>query len=152
MSEGLNKAMLIGNLGADPELRYTQSNQAVMTFNMATNERFKNRDGEWQDRTEWHRIVVWGKRAEGLSKVLTKGARLYVEGRIQTRSYEDKQGQKRYTTEIVARDIIFAGGRGDGAAGGGGAPPPSDDDFYGGGGGLNGPGGGSDFSDDDIPF
>jgi len=157
MAEGLNKVMLIGNLGQNPELRYTQSNQAVLTLRMATNERFKNRDGEWQDRTEWHSVVVWGKRAEGLSKVVSKGTHLYVEGRLQTRSWEDKQGQKRYTTEVVARDILLLGRRG----GDEGPPPPGDDSYgggYGGGGFDNGYGGsggeqsGGDFSDDDIPF
>jgi single-strand DNA-binding protein len=163
MAEGLNKVMLIGNLGQNPELRFTQSGQAVLTMRMATNERFKNRDGEWQDRTEWHNVVVWGKRAEGLNKVVEKGTHMYVEGRLQTRSWEDKSGQKRYTTEIVARNVLLLGGRGGGGGGGGKPPPPGDDDHgyggsYGGGGGGNygggggGGGGNNDFSDDDIPF
>ena len=166
MAEGLNKALLIGNLGQNPELRVTQSGQSVLTLRMATNERYKNRDGEWQDRTEWHNVVVWGKRAEGLNRVVSKGTHLYVEGRLQTRSWEDKQGQKRYTTEIVAREILLLGRRG----GGGGAsdeyPPAPGDEYAGGGGdgggdggyndsyggGGGGGGGGEDFNDDDIPF
>ena len=112
MAEGLNRVYLIGNLGQNPELRFTQSNQPVLSLRLATNERFKNRDGEWQDRTEWHTIVVWGRRAEGLSKILSKGSQLCVEGRLQTRNWEDRQGQKRYTTEIVAREIILLGRRG----------------------------------------
>lgn len=152
MSEGLNKVMLIGNLGQDPEVRYTQSGQAVLSLRMATNERFKNRDGEWQDRTEWHTVVVWGKRAEGLAKVLGKGSPLYVEGRLQTRSWEDKQGQKRYTTEVVVQKAILLGRSGDGS---GGPPPPSDNDYSGGGGGgYSGGYGGGDGGgyDDDVPF
>jgi single-strand DNA-binding protein len=156
----------MGNLGQNPELRYTQSNQAVLSLRMATNERFKNRDGEWQERTEWHTVVVWGKRAEGLNRVVSKGTPLLVEGRLQTRQWEDKQGQKRYTTEVVAREILLLGRKGQDE--GGGPPPHADDDFSGGGGGGTdegfggpdgGPGGGGgggagggDFSDDDIPF
>lgn len=171
MAEGLNKVLLIGNLGQNPEIRYTQSGQAVLSLRMATNERFKNRDGEWQDRTEWHTVVVWGKRAEGLNRVVSKGTHLFIEGRLQTRSWEDKQGQKRYTTEIVAREIILLGRRGGGGDAGG-PPPPGDDDLgggYGGGGGYDdggysggyggaskegGEGGGEkdNFTDDDIPF
>lgn len=155
MAEGINKVFLIGNLGQNPELRYTQSGQAVLSLRMATNERFKNRDGEWQDRAEWHTVVVWGKRAEGLSKVVVKGTQLFVEGRLQTRSWEDKQGQKRYSTEVVSREIVLLG-RGRGAEDGG--QSSGDDGFKGGGGfddGYGGPSGGSgsgDFSDDDIPF
>ena len=148
MAEGLNKVMLIGNLGRDPELRYTQGGQAVLNLRLATNESFQNRDGERQERTEWHGVIVWGKRGEALSKILSKGSQLCVEGRLQTRSWEDKQGQKRYMTEVVATNIILLGSRG-----GGGAsqsydepPPPSDDMPMGGGGG----GGGAE--DDDIPF
>jgi single-strand DNA-binding protein len=163
MAEGLNRVMLLGNIGQQPELRYTQSNQAVLSLRMATNERFKNRDGEWQDRTEWHSVVVWGRRAEGLNRVLSKGSPLFVEGRLQTRSWEDRQGQKRYTTEIVAREVLLVGGRrGAGEMSDAGPPPPSDDDYAsagasaagtGGGGGYDGQGaGGGDFSDDDIPF
>ena len=148
MAEGVNKVLLIGNLGQQPELRSTQSGQSVLTLRMATNERYKNRDGEWQDRTEWHSVVVWGKRAEGLNKIVGKGTHLYIEGRLQTRKWEDQQGQTRYTTEVVARDVKLLGRKGDGGSDhNGGAPPPNDDD-YGGGGGC----GGGNFSDYDIPF
>lgn len=98
----LNKAMLIGNLGQDPEVRYTQSNTAVATMSIATNERFKNSNGEWQERTEWHRVVAWGRLAEIVQQYVKKGSQVYVEGPIQTRQWEDQQGQKRYTTEIKA--------------------------------------------------
>ncbi len=150
MAEGLNKAILIGNLGADPELRYTQSSQAVLRLRVATNESFMNKSGERQSRTEWHTVVVWGKRAEGLNKVLSKGKPLYVEGRIQTRSWEGKDGSKRQSTEIVATNIILLGGGGRSADAGQGASeydmsagamsdmPP---DFPGG-----------DMIDDDVPF
>jgi single-strand DNA-binding protein len=123
MAEGLNKVLLIGNLGADPELSYTQSSQAVLKLRLATNESFMNKAGERQERTEWHRVVVWGKRAEALSKFLVKGRQLYIEGRLQTRSWEDKDGQKRYATDIVATEIILLGG-GAGAGAGRGAPAP----------------------------
>ena len=119
MADGLNKVLLIGNLGADPELSYTQSSQAVLKLRLATNESFVNKAGERQERTEWHRVVVWGKRAEALSKFLSKGRQLYVEGRLQTRSWEDKDGQKRFATDIVANEIILLGG---GAGAGRGAP------------------------------
>ena len=108
--------MLLGNLGQDPELRYTQGGQAVLNLRIATNESFLNRDGERQERTEWHSVIIWGKRGEGLSKVLSKGKQIFVEGRLQTRSWEDKQGNKRYTTEIVANDVVLLGGGGGGGA------------------------------------
>jgi single-strand DNA-binding protein len=176
MAEGLNRVLLIGNLGQDPELRFTQGGQAVLNLRIATNESFVNRDGERQDRTEWHSVIVWGKRGEALHKILTKGKQIFVEGRLQTRSWEDKQGAKRYTTEVVANDIILLGG---GAARGGGArtsydegQAPHDDEGGGregpsrggrggGGGGGGGSGGGESGGgggagdmrdDDDIPF
>jgi single-strand DNA-binding protein len=152
MAEGLNKVMLIGNLGRDPELRYTQGGQPILNMRLATNESFQNRDGERQERTEWHSVILWGKRGEALGKILSKGSQLCVEGRLQTRSWEDKQGQKRYTTEIVATNVILLGGRGGGGGGGGQSfddgPPPSDDMM--GGGGAGSGGGAND--DDDIPF
>lgn len=159
MAEGINKVILLGNLGQNPELRYTQNGHPVLSLRMATNERFKNRDGEWQDRTEWHNVTVWGKRAEGLNRVIGKGTQIYVEGRLQTRSWEDKQGQKRYTTEVVAREIVLLG-RGRGADNR--ARPSADDEYRGGrheGGvsdeGYGGPSGepdADDFSDDDTLF
>lgn len=112
----LNKAMLIGNLGTDPELRHTSSGLAVTTFSLATNEVRGGRDGQpGQERTEWHRIVAWGRLAEICNEYLRKGRQIYVEGRIQTREWTDKQGAKRYTTEIVANDLVMLGGRGEGA-------------------------------------
>jgi single-strand DNA-binding protein len=112
--KSLNKVQIIGHLGADPELRYTSNGLAVATLNIATNERFKSSDSDdWQDRTEWHRVVAWGKLAEIAGEYLSKGRQVYIEGRLQTRSWDDRDGIKRYTTEIVARDIILLGGRGD---------------------------------------
>src|SRR5262245_52663941 len=103
----LNKVMLIGNLGRDPELRYTASGQAVCDFTVATNESYTDRDGQRQDRTEWHRVVVWGKQGENCKRYLGKGRRVFVEGRLQTREWEDKSGGKRNTTEIVAQNVRF---------------------------------------------
>lgn len=117
----LNKAMLIGRLGQDPEVRYTQSNTAVANFSLATNERYKDRNGEWQERTEWHRIVAWGRTAEICQEYLKKGSLVYIEGPIQTREWEDKDGQKKYTTEIKALTMQMLDSRGD-QMGGGGAP------------------------------
>lgn len=150
MSDGLNRVMLIGNLGQDPELRFTQGGQAVLNLRIATNESYMNKDGERQDRTEWHSVIVWGKRGEGLNKVLSKGKQIFVEGRLQTRSWEDKQGGgKRYATEVVATEIVLLGGgqgqgqpRSPGAApgmGGGRSDRPASDRA-------------PDMGDDDIPF
>lgn len=108
----VNKAILIGNLGADPELRYTASGTAVAGFSIATTERYKDRNGESQERTEWHNIVCWGRLGELANEYLKKGRSVYIEGRIQTRNYEDKDGIKRYRTEIVAQQMQFLGGRG----------------------------------------
>ena len=159
MAGGVNKVILVGNLGADPDMRYTQSGAGVCELRLATNESWTDRNGQKQERTEWHRIIVWGKRAEICSKYLSKGRQIYVEGRLQTRSWDDKDGNKRYTTEIIANDVQFLGGGGPGGSGGGGGgggggrggsdgPPPAEPD-YGNGYGGGGYGGGSD---DDIPF
>jgi single-strand DNA-binding protein len=151
MAGGVNKAILVGNLGSDPEMRYTPSGQGVCEFRVATNESWNDKNGQRQERTEWHRIVVWGKRAEVCSKYLAKGRSVYVEGRIQTRTYDDKEGNKRYITEIVAQDVQFLGGGGreDRGTKGSEPPPPSDGDFgYANGGSSGGAGG----PDDDIPF
>ena len=115
MSEGLNKCLLLGNLAAEPELRFTQGGQAVLHLRLATNERFKGRDGEWQERTDFHNVVVWGKRGEALAKILNKGSSLFVEGSLRTSSYDDREGNKRYKTEVVANNVTLAGGRGRGA-------------------------------------
>ena len=115
MAEGLNKAMLLGNLGADPELRMTPNGQAVLKLRLATSEKYMDRNRQRQERTEWHSIVIWGKRAEALSRILAKGSRIFVEGGIRTSSYDDRDGNKRYRTEIVATDIKLQGGNGNGA-------------------------------------
>lgn len=112
----VNKAIIVGNLGKDPEVKYTTGGQAVANFSVATSDKWADKSGEKQERTEWHRIVVWGKTAENCAKYLKKGRSVYIEGRIQTREWADKEGQKRYTTEIVASMVQFLGGKGDGAA------------------------------------
>ena len=108
----VNKAILIGNLGADPELRYAPDGQAVASFRIATTERFKNKNGEQQERTDWHNVVCWRRTAEIANEYLKKGSPVYIEGRIQYRSYEDKDGIKRYRTDIVAQRLQFLAGRG----------------------------------------
>ncbi len=120
----VNKVILIGNLGRDPELRYTASGQGVANFTLATNERWRDKDGNNQERTEWHRIVVWGKSAENCAQYLQKGRSVYVEGRLQTRDWEDKEGNKRQTTEVVAQNVTFLGSR-EGARGGSAPTTPS---------------------------
>ena len=144
----VNKVILVGNLGRDPELRYTQGGQAVANFTLATNERWRDKDGNNQERTEWHRVVVWGKSAENCAQYLQKGRSVYVEGRLQTREWEDREGHKRTTTEITAQVVQFLGGRGGGApVGGGPEGPPS--------GGPEGPPGGGPIGPppgDDVPF
>jgi single-strand DNA-binding protein len=112
-TKSLNKAMLIGNLGKDPELRYTSSGVAVATFSLATSNSWKDQDGNMQEKTEWHNIVAWSKLAEICGEWLKKGAKVYIEGRIQNRSYDDKNtGQKRYISEVVAENMIMLGGGG----------------------------------------
>ena len=151
---GVNKAILVGNLGRDPELRQTPNGQSVVNFTLATSENWTDKSGQRQERTEWHRIVVWGRTAEMCNQYLSKGRTVYIEGRIQTREWEDKDGNKRYTTEINASTVQFIGPRGDGGGGGG---------NYSGGSGGGGSRGGSSGSpdgpmdpgppmDDDIPF
>ena len=149
----LNKAQLIGNLGADPEIRHTQGGTAVCELRIATTERRKTGD-EWKEHTEWHRVVVWAKRAENCSKYLSKGSKVYVEGRMTTRSWDDKDGNKRYTTEIVADDVQFLDSKKDsGSRGGHNGPseslPGADRDYPMDRGGNGAHGGGPD---DDLPF
>lgn len=155
----VNKAIIIGNLGRNPEVRFTQSGQPVCNFTVATNERWTDKSGQLQERTEWHRIVVWGKQAEHCGQYLTKGRSVYVEGRIQTREWQDKDGKKNYTTEIVATNVTFlGGGRGDSAGPGMGMGGMGGDDFGGppapdfGPPGMGPMGGGHGGPDDDIPF
>ena len=114
---GVNKVIIVGNLGKDPELRHTPQGMAVASFPVATSESWNSKDGQKQSRTEWHRIVAWGKLGELCSKYLAKGRQAYVEGRMQTRSWEDKEGQKRYTTEVVATTVQFLGGSAGAGAG-----------------------------------
>ena len=146
MAGGVNKVILVGNLGADPDMRYTPSGQGVCELRIATSESWNDKNGQRQERTEWHRVVVWGKRAEVCSKYLSKGRQVYVEGRIQTRTYDDKDGNKRYTTEIKADRVTLLGGGGGGGRGGGmdrgGSHPP---------GGIDEPPM-EPITDDDIPF
>jgi len=111
MANGLNKVILIGNLGRDPEVRYTPGGLAVANFSMATSETWKNKEGEKETRTEWHRIVAWGKLGEICGEYLSKGKQVYIEGRIQTREWEDKEGNKKYTTEIIALQMLMLGSR-----------------------------------------
>jgi single-strand DNA-binding protein len=115
MAKSVNKVILIGNLGKDPEIKYTPSGTPVAKFSLATNERYKDKGGEWQDRTEWHNIVAWQRLAEIVGEYVKKGSKLYIEGRLQTSSWEDKQsGEKKYRTEIVANDLVLLSGRSEG--------------------------------------
>ncbi len=165
MAEGYNRVLLLGNLGADPELKMTQGGMSVLKLRLATTERYQDKSGVWQDRTDWHSVVVWGKRAESLHKILAKGSNIFVEGSLRTSSYEDRDGNKRYKTEVIAKNLIL-GGRGGGAGRSTGGyeddgpppdreprpraqqrppvrevPPPSDDD-----------GPPPDLPDEDLPF
>jgi single-strand DNA-binding protein len=139
---GVNKAILVGRLGKDPVKRYTNNGTAVVTFNMATSEEWRKGEGQREERTEWHRIVVWGKLAEICDQYLSKGRMVYIEGRIQTREWEDREGVRRWTTEIVANQMQMlspaSGERGASADADGFSPPPPPDTIV--------------DSDDDIPF
>ncbi|HTM57487.1 MAG TPA: single-stranded DNA-binding protein [Candidatus Udaeobacter sp.] len=140
---GVNKVILIGNLGANPEMRFTQGGQAVANLRLATTEKWTDKSGQKQEATEWHRVVVWGKQAEIVGQYLTKGRQVFIEGSIRTRQWQDQQGQKRFTTEIVARNVQMLGSRTERAGDDVAATVPPDDavvsDFGGG-------------PDDDIPF
>lgn len=167
MARGLNKVMLIGNLGADPEVRYGASGSAITNIRLATAESWRDKEtGDQQERTEWHRVVFFNRLAEIAAEYLKKGSQVYVEGSIRTRKWTDKEGQEKYTTEIVANEMQMLGGRG--GMGGGGGSPGFDEGGSGGaprggprGGGRSGGGGGGgrdqggpppDDFDDDIPF
>ncbi len=110
MADGLNRVMLLGNIGQDPELRMTSGGNAVLSIRLATSESYLDRNQQRQERTEWHAVTVWGKRAEALAKILSKGSKVFIEGGLRTTSYDDRDGNKRYKTEIVATNVILAGG------------------------------------------
>src|SRR5215510_10296988 len=150
MAEGLNRVMLLGNLGADPELRYTQAGKAVLNMRLATTESYLDANKVRQERTDWHNVVLWGKRGEALAKFLTKGSTIFVEGGLRTSSYDDKDGNKRYKTEIHANNIILTGGRGRGGAPGDSSGPSGGGGRSSGGSGAP-PGGGGGGPVDDIP-
>jgi single-strand DNA-binding protein len=124
MARSVNKVILVGHLGKDPEIRYTPNNVPVASFSIATNERFKDKDGNWQDRTEWHNVVAWQRTAEIAGEYLKKGRQVYIEGKLQTRSWDDKNtGEKKYKTEVVITDMVLLGGAREGE--GAGAAPRS---------------------------
>jgi len=156
MAKSVNKVILIGNLGKDPEVKYTPQGTAVAKITLATNESYKDKGGQWQERTEWHNVVLWQRMAEIAGEYLKKGNKVYIEGRLQTRSWDDKQtNQKKYMTEVVAGTMVLLGGRGEGGGEGvsrgsrGGtadsfdqsAPAPEPE-----------PAGASPITDEDIPF
>lgn len=165
----VNKVIILGRLGNQPELRYTTSNRAVTELRVATNERWTDKEGNKQEKTEWHTVVVWGRQAENCERYLGKGREVYVEGRLETRNWEDQTGQKRYKTEIIANTVQFLSGRGD-SEGGGGGRSYGDNPGRGSDGGESGPsrapresakapapgmggsGGDPGALDDDIPF
>ena len=142
----VNKVILVGNLGRDAELRYTPGGAAVATINMATTDVWNDKGGQRQEKTEWHRVVLWGKPAESLTEYLTKGRQIYVEGRLQTRQWDDKDGNKRYTTEIRGDKIVLLGG------GGGGRGASMDRGDGGAAHAAPGPEAAEPLTDDDIPF
>ncbi len=161
MARGVNKVILVGNLGKDPELKYTPQGTAVAKFSLATSEKYKDKAGEWQERTEWHNLVAWARTAEVAAEYLKKGSTVFIEGRLRTDSWDDKEtGQKKYKTEIIVNELVMLGGRGDGE--GGGRGKGSGGAKSSGGGFDQSPekssGGGDDFSqstqitDEDIPF
>ncbi len=143
----VNKVIIVGNLGRDAEIRYTPGGAAVATLSLATTDIWNDKAGQRQEKTEWHRVVVWGKQAETLADYLTKGRQVYVEGRLQTRQWDDKDGNKRSTTEIRSDRIVLLGGRGEGGAGGDYTSSRSSNP------GASGPAPGPpELTDDDIPF
>ncbi len=148
MARGVNKVILVGNLGGDPETKYMPSGSAVTNLTVATNESWKDKQtGEQKDRTEWHKVAMFGRLAEIAAEYLRKGSQVYIEGKLRTRKWTDKQGNDRYTTEIIADEMQMLGGRGGGGAPAMGSPPPSSPPSQ----GAPGSSGGDDF-DDDIPF
>ena len=154
MAGGVNKAILVGNLGADPEVRFTPGGQAVANFRIATSESWTDKGGQKQERTEWHRIVVWGKLAELCGEYLAKGRQCFVEGRLQTREWTDKENRKNYTTEVVANNVVFLGARDPAAAGGFRKPRNCSEEYapQAMGGPEEGAGASPPAAEDDIPF
>ena len=165
MARSLNKAMLIGNVGQDPEIRTIPNGARVAQFSVATSRRWNDRSGQQQEKTEWHRIVAWEKLVEIIERYVKKGDRIYVEGEIEYRQYQDKDGVTKYTTEIRAREVVLLGSKSDGGGGGdwdrGSSRPAASGARSGGGGGGGGGKGGSDYDDfqappleddDDLPF
>src|SRR5207244_3799782 len=148
----VNKVILVGNLGRDAELRYTPGGAAVSTINMATTEVWNDKAGQRQEKTEWHRVVLWGKSAESLTEYLTKGKQIYVEGRLQTRQWDDKDGNKRYTTEIRGDRIVLLGGGGGGRGASMDRADRGGDSAAGHAAGSPGPESPEPLTDDDIPF
>ena len=151
MARGLNKVILLGNVGKDPEIRTTQGGMTVASFSLATAERAKDQQGNWTDKTEWHNLVAFQRTAEIIRDYVKKGSKLYIEGRIQTRSWDDKDGQKKYRTEIIVNDLVLLSGRGEGESGGYSRssqnqydqrPPAAADDLV----------QSTEITDDDIPF
>lgn len=141
MAEGFNRVMLLGNLGSDPELRFTQGGQAVLNLRLATTESYLDKDKVRRERTDWHNVVVWGKRGEALAKIIGKGSSLFIEGSLRTSSYDDRDGNKRYKTEIIANNVILSGRSRGGAGVEDGGPPADFSPPQAGGGG----GGGRDY-------
>ena len=119
MARGLNKVMIIGNLGNDPEIKYAPSGTAIANITIATTEGRKNKDGDWEDATEWHRVAMFGRQAEVCKDYLRKGSKVFIEGRLQTRSWEDQSGQRRYMTEIIGNQMLMLDAKGEGGSGGG---------------------------------
>ena len=146
----VNKVILVGNLGRDAEIRYTSGGTAVATLSLATTDVWTDKGGQRQEKTEWHRVVLWGKTAETLQEYLLKGRQIYIEGRLQTRQWDDRDGNKRYTTETRADRVVLLGGRGGG--GGGGMSRGDDPGHPTGPPGPGGPGEPSELTEDDIPF
>jgi len=148
MAKSVNKVILVGNLGKDPEVKYTPNGVAVAKFSLATNESFKDKSGQWQERTEWHNIVAWQRLAEIVGEYVKKGSKLYIEGKLRTSSWDDKEsGQKRYKTEIIADQMVLLSGRGEGESEGRGRGAAKDDVDQ----RAHEPAG-AQITDEDIPF
>ena len=164
MAKGVNKVLLLGNVGKDPEIRASAGGMTIATFSLATADRQKDQQGQWQDKTEWHNLVAFGRTAEIVRDYVKKGTQLFIEGKIQTRSWDDKEsGQKKYRTEILVNDMSLLGGRGEGGSGGGGSYERSSGGYSGSRSSSSGGGGGysqpaapdyadQGITDEDIPF